>query len=70
MNLLAENSGYQANNSVILRTLGNVKTVMEFLYFLYLHHYNSPLNTSPSQKQNVDFSAEIDFDNILLHHCF
>ena len=70
MNLLAENSGYQANNSVILRTLGNVKTVMEFLYLLYLHHYNSPLNTSPSQKQNVDFSAEIDFDNILLHHCF
>ena len=59
MNILAETSGYQANNGVLLRTLSNVKTVMEFLYLLYLHHYNTPLNTSPSQKQTVDFSVEI-----------
>ena len=36
MNLLPENSGYQASNSVILRTLGNVKTVMEFFIFTVL----------------------------------
>ena len=60
MNILAETSGYQANNGVLLRTLGNVKTVMEFLYSLYLHHYNPPLNTSPPQKQTVDFNVEIE----------
>jgi hypothetical protein len=43
MNLLAETSGYQPNNSVLLRALSNVKTVMEFLFLLYLRHYNPPL---------------------------
>ena len=43
MNLLSETSGYQPNNSVLLRALSNVKTVMEFLFLLYLRHHTPPL---------------------------
>ena len=57
MNLLSETSGYQPNNSVLLRALSNVKMVMKILYLLYLCNYNPPLNTSPYHIETLDFQS-------------